>query len=45
MTVDVMYLSVVGEFNGMVTLPRIADVYEALGRYLRDLGMLSEVSY
>ena len=34
----------VGMFNGMVTLPRIADVYEALGRFLKDLNLLSEVS-
>ncbi len=36
-------VSVVGQFDGMVTLPRIADVYEALGRFLRDLNLLSEV--
>ena len=35
----------VGMLNGMVTLPRIADVYEALGRFLKDLNLLSEVSY
>ena len=35
--------SVVGQFNGLVTLPRIADVYEALGRFLRDLNLLNEV--
>ena len=39
-----MLLSVVGQFNGLVTLPRIADVYEALGRFLRDLNMLNDVS-
>ena len=33
----------VGMFNGMVTLPRIADVYEALGRFLKDMNLLSEV--
>lgn len=35
----------VGMFNGMVTLPRIADVYEALGRFLKDLNLLSEVEH
>ncbi|CAH1790232.1 unnamed protein product [Owenia fusiformis] len=34
----------VGGFNGMVTLPRIADMYEALGRFLRDLGLLAQAS-
>ena len=33
----------VGHFDGTVTLPRIADVYEALGRFLRDLNLLVEV--
>ena len=32
----------VGQFNGLVTLPRIANVYEALGRFLRDLNLLNE---
>ena len=36
--------AVVGQFGGLVTLPRIADVYEALGRFLRDLNLLNEVS-
>lgn len=37
-----MMEGMVGQFNGLVTLPRIADVYEALGRFLRDLNLLSE---
>lgn len=35
--------TVVGHYDGLVTLPRVADVYEALGRFLRDLGLLTEV--
>jgi nephrocystin-3 len=33
---------VVGQHNGLFTLSKVADAYEALGRYLRDLGLLSE---
>ncbi|ELT90543.1 hypothetical protein CAPTEDRAFT_219276 [Capitella teleta] len=32
----------VGQFNGLITLSKAADAYEALGRYLRDLGLLNE---
>lgn len=38
-----MMEGMVGEFDGLVTWPRIADVYEALGRFLKDLNLLSEV--
>ena len=40
-----MMEGMVGQFNGLVTLPRIADVYEALGRFLKDLNLFSEVSF
>ncbi|XP_069108020.1 nephrocystin-3-like [Argopecten irradians] len=32
----------VGQHNGLVTLPRIADMYESQGRFLKDLGLLSQ---
>ena len=34
--------SMVGQFGGFVTFEKIANVYEALGRFLRDLGLLEE---
>ena len=44
MIFDCFFITVVDQYPGFVTLPRIADVYEALGRFLRDLGLLAEVS-
>ncbi|KAK3083411.1 hypothetical protein FSP39_021957 [Pinctada imbricata] len=32
----------VGQYNGLITLPRIADMYESLGRFLKDLGLLNQ---
>ncbi|KAJ8320207.1 hypothetical protein KUTeg_001794 [Tegillarca granosa] len=32
----------VGQNNGLVTLPRIADMYESLGRFVKDLGLLNQ---
>ena len=40
-----MMEGMVGQFDGLVTLPKIADVYEALGRFLKDLNLLSEVMH
>ena len=37
--------SVVGAFDGLITLPRIADMCEAIGRFLRDICQLSQVSF
>lgn len=34
---------VVGQNGGLITLPRIADMYESLGRFLKDLGLLNQV--
>lgn len=36
---------VVGQNGGLITLPRIADMYESLGRFLKDLGLLNQVCY
>lgn len=33
---------VVGQNGGLITLPRIADMYESLGRFLKDLGLLNQ---
>lgn len=42
-SIQLMYLvPVVGDCNGMITLPRIADMCEALGRFLRDIGLLDQ---
>ena len=30
--------------DGQIALPRVADMYEILGRFLKDLGLLSQVS-
>ncbi|PVD37428.1 hypothetical protein C0Q70_00018 [Pomacea canaliculata] len=30
------------EDNGQITLPKIADMYEILGRFLKDLGLLNQ---
>ena len=30
--------------DGQIVLPRVADMYEILGRFLKDLGLLSQVS-
>ncbi|XP_064597908.1 LOW QUALITY PROTEIN: nephrocystin-3-like [Liolophura sinensis] len=32
----------VGQFDGIVTLPRIADMNETLGRFLKDLALLTQ---
>ncbi|XP_041374620.1 nephrocystin-3-like [Gigantopelta aegis] len=32
----------VGQFDGLVTLPKIADLYETLGRFLKDMGLLKQ---
>ncbi|KAL4217270.1 Nephrocystin-3 [Mactra antiquata] len=32
----------VSQYNGQVTLPEIADLYETLGRFLKDLGQLNQ---
>ena len=34
----------IGQYEGRITLPRIADMYETLGRFLDDLGQLNQVS-
>jgi hypothetical protein len=34
----------VSQYNGQVTLPDIADLYETLGKFLKDLGQLNQVS-
>lgn len=41
-SVVLVFFAVVGQFNGLITLSKAADAYEALGRYLRDLGLLNE---
>lgn len=38
-----LYFPVVGQNGGLITLPRIADMYESLGRFLKDLGLLNQV--
>jgi hypothetical protein len=40
-----LYISAVGQYNGLVTLPRIADMYETLGRFIKDLGLLNQVGH
>ncbi|XP_060562366.1 nephrocystin-3-like [Ruditapes philippinarum] len=32
----------VSQYNGQVTLPDIADLYETLGKFLKDLGQLNQ---
>lgn len=32
----------VGQYNGLVSLPEIADLYETLGKFLKDLGQLNQ---
>lgn len=39
----VILIVVVGQHGGLITLPRIADMYESLGRFLKDLGLLNQV--
>ena len=41
-----MFISItaIGQYEGKITLPRIADMYETLGRFLDDLGQLNQVS-
>ncbi|KAK3582860.1 hypothetical protein CHS0354_012470 [Potamilus streckersoni] len=34
----------IAQYNGTVTLPRIADMYETLGRFLKDLGHLNQAA-
>ena len=41
---DLYLVSAIGQYEGKITLPRIADIYETLGRYLDDLGQLNQVS-
>ena len=37
------FSSAVSQYNGAVTLPEIADIYETLGRFLKDIGQLNHV--
>ena len=39
-----MFVIIISVDIPVVTQPRIADMYEMLGRFLKDLGLLSQVS-
>ncbi|KAK6166073.1 hypothetical protein SNE40_022850 [Patella caerulea] len=32
----------IGQYNGLITLPLIADMYETLGRFLKDMVLLNQ---
>lgn len=38
------YFAVVGQYGGLITLERIADLYDSLGHFLKDLGQLNQVN-
>jgi len=39
----IVRISAVNQYNGAVTLAEIADLYETLGKFLKDLGQLNQV--